>query len=276
MGFKRGLPAILEPVFGLEAPLDSQSTVNPDGDYTALMNGTSAAAPNVTGAVALLLEEAPGLTWRDVKYVLARTARRIHPNVAEVTRTYGGKTRNVLLGWTENAAGFSYHDWYGFGAVDVDAAVDFLDDYTPDSLGEFRQSGWFEKTGPLSIPDEDGEGVAQSLSVSGLPDAANIEAVILEIDVSHEFPHDLGVQLVSPHGTRSVLNQVFNETLAIDGGDNEVQFKWRILGNAFFGEAPNGDWQIDVFDAAAEDTGSLEAWRLQFYYGAHPEEDEGS
>ena len=274
MGFKRGLPVILQPLFGFAAPLDDASTVNPDGDYTALMNGTSAAAPNVTGAVALLLEEEPDLTWRDVKYVLAKTARRIDPNIAALQQSYGSNVRAVLLAWTENAAGYSYHDWYGFGAVDVDAAVDFLDDYTPDSLGAFSQSGWFENSGSLSIPDNDGAGASQTLSVSGLADDANIEAVTVEIDVSHEFPNDLGIQLVSPYGTRAVINQVFNETLALGDGTSAVTFKWRILSNAFFGETPNGNWQIEVFDAAAEDTGSLEAWRLQFHYGTHPDDDD--
>ncbi len=274
MGLKRGLPVILEPLFGFAAPLDDQSTVNPDGDYTALINGTSAAVPNVTGAVALLLEEEPGLTWRDVKYVLAKTARKIDPNIAAFRETFGTNPRTLRLAWTNNAAGYSYHDWYGFGAVDIDAAVDFLDDYTPDSLGEFRQSGWFEKNTSLSIPDNNGAGAIQTLSVSGLPDDASIEAVVLEVDVSHDFPNDLGIHLDSPHGTRSVLNQAFSETLAIDDGDNKVEFKWRILSNAFFGETPNGTWRIEVFDAAAEDTGTLEAWRLQIYYGTHPSDDD--
>ena len=273
MGFKRGLPVLLEPLFGSGAPLDDASTGNPDGDYTALMNGTSAAAPNVTGAVALLLEEEPGLTWRDVKYVLAKTARKIDPNFVALRQIYGSNVRTVLLAWTDNAAGYSYHDWYGFGAVDVDAALDFLDDYTPDSLGEFRQSGWFENSGSLSIPDNDGAGATQTLSVSGLANDANIEAVTVEIDLSHEFPNDLGIQLVSPHGTRTVINQVFNETLALGDGTSAVTFGWRILSNAFFGETPNGDWQIDMFDAAAEDTGTLDAWRLQFHYGTHSAED---
>ena len=270
MGFKRGIPAIMDAVFGFAAPLDAESTVNPDGDYTALMNGTSAAAPNVTGAVALLLEEAPGLTWRDVKYILAKTARRIDPDVASVQETFGMNARTLRLAWTENAAGYAYHDWYGFGAVDIDAAVELVADYTPDSLGEFRQSGWFEKNEPVSIPDNDGTGATQMLAVSGLPDDANIEAVVLEIDISHTFLNDLGIHLVSPHGTRSVLNQVFNETLVI--GNSSI--KWRVLSNAFFGETPNGNWQIEVFDGAAEDTGSLDAWRLQFNYGTHPKEDE--
>ena len=119
--------------------------------------------------------------------------------------------------------------------------------------------------------DNDATGVTQVLNVSGLSADANIEAVALEIDIDHPFPHDLGIHLVSPGGTRSVVNQVFNETLAVeDLGD----FKWLLLSNAFYGENPNGNWQIEVFDAAADDTGSLDAWRLRFYYGEHPEEEE--
>ena len=276
MGVERGLPVFLETLLGFDVSLGSETSVNPHGDYMAYTNGTSAAAPHVTGAVALLLEESPDLTWRDVKYILAKTARRIDPDIESVGLVVGTTARTLLFAWTTNAAGFAYHDWYGFGAVDVAAALAFLDDYTPDSLGEFRQSGWFEKSESLSIPDNDGGGATQSLTVSGLPEDANIEAVVVEIDVSHDFPNDLGIQLVSPQGTRAVINQVFNETLALENGNDPVQFKWRILANAFFGETPNGDWQIDVFDGAVFDTGSLEAWRLQFYYGTHPvEDDEG-
>ncbi|MCZ0954103.1 MAG: proprotein convertase P-domain-containing protein [Rhodospirillaceae bacterium] len=95
--------------------------------------------------------------------------------------------------------------------------------------------------------------------------------MLLEVDIDHEFPNDLGIHLVSPGGTRAVLNQIYNDTLALDEPGN---LRWRVLGNAFYGETPNGDWQIEVFDAAEEDTGDLEAWRLRFYYGSHPEEEE--
>ena len=265
MGRDRGLGLLRD-----NNPLDNETTVNLYGDYTGRMNGTSAAAAAVTGAVAVLLEKTPDLTWRDIKHILAKTARKIDPDIAAVSETIGAVTRTLRQAWTENAAGYSYHNWYGFGAVDLDAAVETAADYTPNSLGEFRQTGWFEQATSIAVPDNNGTGVTQTLSVSGLPDDAGIEAMIVEVDISHEFPNDLGIHLVSPGGTRSVVNQVFNETLAVSDFE---QIRWRLLSNAFYGEDPNGDWQIEVFDADADDTGDLDAWRLRIFYGEHPEEE---
>ena len=266
MGTDRGIGILRD-----DNPLQGQPVANPYGDYTGRMNGTSASAPLVSGAVAVLLETEPALTWRDVKHILAKTARKIDPDIMAAEETIGTIARTLRLPWTENAAGYDYHDWYGFGALDLDAAVEMAGDYTPDSLGEFHQSGWFESGLSGAIPDNDGTGLTRTLNVSTLPDDANIEAVLLEVDIDHDFPNDLGIHLVSPQGTRAVLNQVFNETLALDEPGN---LRWRLLGNAFYGETPNGDWQIEVFDAAEDDTGDLEAWRLRFYYGSHPEEEE--
>ena len=269
MGWDRGIGAISRAI-GMSAPLDLETAVNPHGDYTALMNGTSAAAPNVSGSVAVLLEASPGLTWRDVKHILANTARRIDPDIEPVEAAFGAHARTVRLAWTENSAGYAFHDWYGFGALDLDAALAFAREYAPDSLGAFRQSGWYEKSSFVAIPDNNGAGLTETLNVSGISGDANIEAVSLEVDIRHPFPNDLGVQLVSPHGTRSVLIQVFNEVLAVE---DMYALRWRRLSNAFYGENPNGAWRIEVFDAAAGDTGHLDAWRLRFHYGDHPEKD---
>ena len=40
---------------------------------------------------------------------------------------------------------------------------------------------------------------------------------------------------------------------------------------AFYGENPNGDWMLRVIDSAPRDMGSLDAWTLNFWLGAHPE-----
>ncbi|MCG8448627.1 MAG: S8 family serine peptidase, partial [Pirellulales bacterium] len=47
-----------------------------DSDYTSRFNGTSASAPMVSAAIALMLEANPNLTWRDVQEILVRSARQ--------------------------------------------------------------------------------------------------------------------------------------------------------------------------------------------------------
>ena len=67
--------------FGLNAaPLpngfDPDRDFLPDPDYTSRMNGTSAAAPEVSGVIALMLQANPNLTYRDVEEILVRSSRQ--------------------------------------------------------------------------------------------------------------------------------------------------------------------------------------------------------
>ena len=249
---------------------DRLDTGNPDGDYMGYFAGTSAAAPNVAGVVALLLDAAPELTWRDVKHILATTARRVDGAIPAVQSTFGGQARTLRYGWVTNAAGYRFHNWYGFGAVDADAALAAARQHAPDSLGEFRRSGWFEAPGRRArIPDNRGGGITRKLPVAGLPGWSDIEAVMVEVELDHPFPYDLGLRLVSPDGTTSTLNTPFNDALAIDFSTRTL--RWRLLSNAFYGESPIGDWRLVVFDAAEHDAGALRGWRMRFYYGEHPE-----
>ena len=124
--------------------IDGPHPDNPTGNYTSTFNGTSAAAPSVSGGVAVLLGAYPDLTWRDVKHIMANTARK-----NDSTRSY---TRNGLeqYNWNPNAAGYSHHYWYGFGAFDLGAAMDFAATYTAGSLGAFNEYGW-EESEPIEV-----------------------------------------------------------------------------------------------------------------------------
>ncbi|HEY0664676.1 MAG TPA: S8 family serine peptidase, partial [Gallionella sp.] len=79
-------------------------------DYTRCMNGTSSAAPAAAGAIALLLEANPNLGWRDVRLILAQSARK---NDA----TDPGWTTGVTL------PAYHYNHKYGFGVIDAQAAI---------------------------------------------------------------------------------------------------------------------------------------------------------
>lgn len=241
--------------------------VDPHGDYRSTFSGTSAATPNTAGAVALLLEAQPDLTWRDVKHILARTGRQIDPDIEPVRIAFGGKPAVLRRGWITNAAGYNFHNWYGFGAVSVDAAVEMARTITPDNLGELTQME-FGHEGSVTIPDNDGKGAAQVLTVSGVSESANIEAVQLIIRATHDFPNDLGVTVISPAGTESIVNPIYNDALTSDPGGFR---DWSLLTNAFYGESPNGDWTLRVIDAAPGDIGSLDGWTLNFWLGEHPD-----
>ena len=249
--------------------LATQAEVNPHGDYTSLFNGTSSAAPNLAGVIAILLDAEPELTWRDVKHVLASTARRVDTGTTSRVETFGGQSRTVRHGWIRNGAGYRFHNWYGFGGVHARLALSAARRHMPGSLGEFRRSGWFAGAGGR-IPDNRGAGFTTTLDVAGLPAGANIEATIVEVELNHPFPNDLGIELRSPDGTASILNPVFNEVLALDR--EGAPLRWRLLSNAFYGEEPNGEWSLTVFDGAARDAGRLDGWNLRFLYGDHPED----
>ena len=241
---------------------------NPLGDYTSIFNGTSAAAPNASGVVALLLETQPELTWRDVKHVLARTARRLDADIPRVRVAFGGTPAVLQHAWMTNAAGYHFHNWYGFGAIDVDAAVALAAVHPPDSLGVFAESAPLRKSARRAIPDHDGGGLTLTQNITGLSRTANIEAVQLRLELTHDSPRDLGFELTSPAGTPSIINPVFNH--ALNGIDNSLD--WTILSNAFYGEPPSGEWTLNVIDAAEGNIGTLDAWSLIFYFGEHPEE----
>ena len=269
--------------------LDAQA--NPYGHYISTFNGTSSAAPNASGAIALLLEAHPNLTWRDVKHILAKTARWIDPHRSAVRYGFGGaahllqrpwddaspaeRARNwygfgaapyvLQLPWVTNGAGYRFHNWYGFGALAVDEALDCAASHEPGSLGAYVETGSFAASDRTAIPDYSSAGLVQSLDVSGLPADANIEAVTLSLDVTHPFTNDLGIHLISPSGTESVLNPVFNDVLA-----NNQDLDWQLLSNAFYGERPNGTWTLKLVDAAPDDAGWLNGWSLRFALGNHP------
>ena len=241
---------------------------NPDGDYTYAFGGTSSAAPNAAGAAAVMLSAEPNLTWRDVKHIFAKTARQLDPEIRQTRVAFGGKPAVLQHAWIENAAGYRFHNHYGFGAIDLDDAVAMARTITPNGLGPFVQSEPFSQMSSTEIPDHDGAGVTVAQSVSGLPPGADIEAVQVRFQITHSKPHDLGLTLISPAGTPSVVNHVFNGVLA-DVPSGSVD--WELLSNAFYGESPNGEWRLNVIDAAVGNTGRLDSWALVIFYGEHPD-----
>lgn len=293
---------------GSYEPLTQDPSANPNGDDTGLLTGTSAAAAVMSGAVAILLEVEPELTFRDVKHIFAKTARPIQTELPRVRVAVGNTPFILQHGWTTNAAGYSFHNWFGFGGVNVDAAVEMAEDYDLESLGRFAVTQWMgSPPGPgdgdatFEIPDGDGAGLIDTLDISlpleyaycgedsserhcieegaldAQPDpddpdgplvevAVHIEGVQLRLVGDHPNMGNLSIELTSPSGTKSILNPVFNNPYARSIDDTE---QFHFLSNAFYGEKPEGMWELKIVDAVEGDVGNLISWNLKFFVGQH-------
>jgi subtilisin family serine protease len=228
---------------------------NGNCDFTSTFNGTSSAAPVVSGSIALILEANPNLTWRDIKHILASTARKVDASQAGVTVTLGGGDYKADLGWITNAAGYHFHNWYGFGAIDVDAAVTIAKSYSS-SLGTLTHAETTSSGSALSIPDNDKDG-AQILFNFGT--SLTIESVQLTVSITHTYTADIGIELQSPSGTKSILFYVYNGFGYTDDLNAMV-----LLTNSFYGENSSGDWLIRVVDGYTGDTGTNFYFRDRF------------
>ena len=237
-------------------------SINYNCEYTSTFNGTSSAAPVVSGVVALMLEANPDLSWRDVKHILAQTARKVDSDAAALNispESCSSCSFTARDAWITNYAGYKYHNWYGFGAVNAGAAVAMAQSYSL-TLGTWqKKSSSVSWSSGLTIPDATGAAAAIPLNISDL----TIEAVQLDLEIDHTAIGELAVVLTSPSGTRSVLLTPYNQY-----GDND-DFSSTLLSNAFYGESATGTgsnyWNLEVYDLSAGNTGSLNSATLNIY-----------
>ncbi len=108
---------------------DSPRRTEENKYYTNTMNGTSAATASVSGAAALAYQARPDMTVSELRYLLAKTSRNdtVMPALAlsplEAEDDVYDEKIVFDYGWQDNAAGFRFSNWYGFGVADAEALV---------------------------------------------------------------------------------------------------------------------------------------------------------
>lgn len=220
----------------------------PDLDYTSVFGGTSAAAPVVSGVMALLKQSQPGADVRFAKHLLARTARVVDP--ADSTTASDG-------GWRTNAAGFRFNQNYGFGLIDADALLNAAPRYMTVSPLVTFDSG--ETTVNAVIPDNSSLGLVRSIAIAG-ESAAPLEEVLLTLDITHPRRGDLEAFVTSPSGYTS-------RAFARFGNDAGSNINWTFTLNAFWGESLHGTWSVNVRDRSGGNVGVWNSFALQFRTG---------
>ena len=238
-----------------------------DDRYTHAFGGTSAATPIVAGVVALIRAANPDLTWRDVKLILASSARK------NDSANRGWQTGALKYG--SSTERYSFNHEYGFGVVDAKAAVDLANGWT--NLPTWRNSTVESSGEEQDIPDgSPGRTIESSLTIDKFVEF--IEFVEINVNIRHSYFRDLEVQLVSPTGSISELSttaaigclrQDYNEYDAMCGYDGAFRF-----GSArHLGENSVGIWKLRVTDRQPGDSGTLRSWDIKFYgHGITPGE----
>ena len=225
------------------APTIGTTTVEGEGNitwdedtaknYTYAMNGTSAATPTVSGCIALILEACPNLGYRDVKYILAKTAYRVDTSDSS---------------WVKNAAGLYHSIDYGFGLINTMEAINMCkNNYT-----NLPQEKVITKSldTDISIPDNDSNGITINIDID---QNITIEWIGIYPNIDHHYQGDLEFYLTSPSGTVTKL---------VQGNNILVNAKYyngngRLSSVAFMDEVSEGTWKLKIADVGYSDTGNL-------------------
>ena len=229
------------------------------GLYTDTFGGTSAAAPIVSGVVALMRSANPALTWRDVKLILAASAR-------ENDLADSGWERGALR-YGSDTGYYWFNHQYGFGAVDAGAAVALANRWT--NVAPMRTGEVTSDDGEVAITTF-GTPSTQTVTFSD-SDVDFIEFVEITVDLDHLSFRDLKIELESPSGATSVLvhsAQLRFSLFGIDFGPLKHTHEGAIrFGSAkHLGENPDGEWTLRITDELLTDwDGTLKNFRLKVY-----------
>ena len=238
-----------------DADLPGIATTSVGNTYDLNFTGTSAAAPIVSGVAALVRAANRDLFWRDVKLILATSARKNDP------ANTGWQDGALKYGSADEHYSFSHE--YGFGVVDAGAAVALANNWTP--LPAFREVS-ATASPALAIPDPPSSGTADAVSSSVTlgPHVGFVEFLAIELGLTHRNYRDLRIELVSPTGaTSTLLPPDVEASRSSDKRADDVTYR---LGSArHLGEQAAGEWTLRITDERTGDTGRLHSWKLTAY-----------
>ena len=227
-----------------EIPSGSKGSVTVDEDsgrnYTYAMNGTSAAAPTVSGIIALTMQACPDLSYRDIRWIIANSAIKVDENNTN---------------WVQNSAGLWHSIDYGFGKINPLGMVELCQGRDFQTLPPLQVVQNTLDTQNTFLPDTNTT-ISKSIAIN---ENITVEWIGVTITTDHSYAGDLEIALVSPSGTKTLLMLPNDERYAA------YKYGFRFSSVAFLGEKSQGTWRVDITDRLPQNYGYLQSIKLEIY-----------
>lgn len=218
-------------------------------DFTDNFSGTSAAAPQVSGVIALMLEANAELGWRDIKNILALSSRPLDGSPARA---------NGAANW--NGGGLMHNDDVGFGLVDAFAAVRLAETWEGQRVSANEMSVTSTVTARRLLTETTGA-VEYTFT---LANTVSLESMQINVRGSHSRVSDIQMELIGPNG--------FSATI-LDGHGGTAAFRnWTFTASGVFGMDSGGQWTVRFIDAVAGATGAIEGVTLTGFGAARSDD----
>ncbi|KAJ6227634.1 neuroendocrine convertase 1 [Anaeramoeba flamelloides] len=211
-----------------------------DSQFMCAYGGSSnAAAANVAGVAALVLQANPNLTWRDLRHILITTAYQ---------------NFNESSSWILNGDNRWYSHKFGFGVPDAEAAFEMATDDYPLLANEtiYEKEDFLED----KYRQINSTGYTRELNMTD----HNITVFFVEVwvNITHAYRGDLKITLYSPYLTPSYFAYP-----SYDYYDDLINYTFSSW--AHYGESCNGAWRLTISDEEEYDFGEWVNWGIRIY-----------
>ncbi|KAJ3194119.1 pheromone processing endoprotease, partial [Irineochytrium annulatum] len=210
--------------------------------------GTSAAAPIVSGILALVLSIRPDLSWRDIQHLTVSTAIPINPDDDS---------------WAEVAKGRRFSHKFGFGKMDATAIVDAARKHVKVNPQASFDSDVVIVDKPILQGEHDELIVPVTVTQANLDSVGfkRLEHLTVTVAIEHQKRGDVNVKLRSPNGVESFLGV----KRPYDGDTNGFR-NWTFMSVKHWDEDPLGEWKLIVWDHDnPTKTGKFVSFWITFY-----------